>query len=495
MTTVKTPPAATPIRRRPRQARQARQPKWPSAGCLSSPADRAAFGKTVRSLVPRQDHAALDLPADRRDPIDLLEEQARTRVPDLVPVRYGRMAASPFAYFRGAPLAMASDLASTPTTGLFVQACGDAHLSNFGLFGTPERRLVFDINDFDETLPAPWEWDVKRLAASIEIAARENGVPARQRRKIVLAAASRYRQAMRDFADVSNLQVWYASTDVEALRAQLRPTGRLHKAVGAGLAKARGSDSMKALAKLTRTVDGRPQIVSDPPLTVPIRDVFQGGEDDAASLTGMLHDLLASYRQTLPADTAELLGRYELADIALKVVGVGSVGTRCWIVLMLASDGSEPLFLQVKEAENSVLAEFAGHSRYPNQGERVVVGQRFMQAASDIFLGWIRVARGMDGRHHDYYVRQLRDWKFSANVAGMPPSWLRAYASQCGWTLARAHAKTGDRFAIAAYLGGSDVFEEAVADFAASYADQNERDHARLVEAIKSGRLPAEAGR
>jgi uncharacterized protein (DUF2252 family) len=485
MTTVKTPSATTTTRGR------ARQPKWPSAGCLPSPADRAAFGKTVRSLVPRQDHAALDLSTDRRDPLELLEGQARSRLPDLVPVRYGRMAASPFAYFRGAALPMASDLSATPVTGLPVQACGDAHLSNFGLFGSPERRLVFDINDFDETLPGPWEWDVKRLVASIEIAARENGFPAGQRRKIVLAAASRYREAMRDFAGQNNLQVWYARLDVDELRDQLKLTGRLRKAVNTGLARARSSDSMKALAKLTSTVDGRRQIVSDPPLTIPLREVFQS-EEDAAGLTGLLHDLLASYRHTLPADTAALLGRYELADIARKVVGVGSVGMRCWIVLMLASDESDPLFLQVKEAEQSVLAEFAGQSRYSHQGERVVVGQRFTQAASDIFLGWVRVARGVDGRPHDYYVRQLRDWKFSLNIAGMPPAWLRQYASGCGWTLARAHAKTGDRVAIAAYLGSSDVFDQAVADFAASYADQSERDHARLVDATKSGRLPCE---
>jgi hypothetical protein len=487
MTTVKTPPAPTPIRGR------GRQPKWPSAGCLPSSADRAAFGKTVRSLVPREDHAALDLPADRPDPIDLLEVQARTRLAELVPVRYGRMAGSPFAYFRGAALPMASDLAATPVTGLEVQACGDAHLSNFGVFGSPERRLVFDINDFDETLPAPWEWDVKRLMASIEIAARENGFPPRQRRKIVLAGATRYRQAMRDFAGLSNLQIWYASLDVEQLRAELKPTGRLGKQVSAGVARARSNDSMRALAKLTSTVDGRPQIISDPPLTVPFRDLFPT-PDDAAALTGMLHDLLAAYRRTLPADTAELLGRYELADIALKIVGVGSVGTRCWIVLMLAADGSDPLFLQVKEAENSVLAQFVGRSRYANQGERVVVGQRFMQAASDIFLGWVRVAHGIDGGQHDYYVRQLRDWKFSANVGGMPPSWLRQYAVACGWTLARAHAKTGDRVAIAAYLGTSDLFDQAVADFAASYADQIDGDHAHLVEAIKSGRIKADTG-
>ncbi len=487
MSAVKSPPAATPIRGR------GRHPKWPSEGSLPSPAERASFGKTVRSLVPRQDHAMFDLPADRRDPVDLLEAQARTRLPDLVPVRYGRMAASPFAYFRGAALPMASDLAATPVTGLPVQACGDAHLANFGLFGSPERRLVFDINDFDETLPGPWEWDVKRLAASIEITARESGFPARQRRRIVLAALARYREAMRDFAGQNNLQVWYARLDVDQLQAQLKPRGRLRKAFDTGLARARSSDSMRALAKLTADVDGRPRCVSDPPLLVPIRELTEG-QEEATGLEGLLHELLVSYRHTLPADTAELLGRYEFADIARKVVGVGSVGTRCWIVLLLAPDGSDPLFLQVKEAEPSVLAEFVGPSRHAHHGERVVTGQRYMQAASDIFLGWVRNTRGLDGRQHDFYVRQLRDWKFSANIAGMPPSWLRQYAAACGWTLARAHAKTGDRFALAAYIGGSDVFDQAVADFAARYADQNERDYAALLQAIKSGRLPCETG-
>jgi uncharacterized protein (DUF2252 family) len=487
MPAVKTPPAATPTRRR------AAQPKWPQAGSLSSPAERAAFGKTVRSLVPREDHAALDLPDDRRDPIDLLEAQAQTRLPDLVPVRYGRMAASPFAYFRGAALPMASDLASTPVTGLPVQACGDAHLSNFGVFGSPERRLVFDINDFDETLPGPWEWDVKRLAASVEIAAREKGFPPRQCRRIVLAAVGRYREALRDFAGLSNLQVWYSHLDLTDVQAQLKPGGRLRQAVDAGLARARTKNSMQALAKLTQEVDGRRKIISDPPLTVPITELVEG-QEEAAGLEPMLLDLLAAYRRTLPPDTAELLARYELADIARKVVGVGSVGTRCWIVLMLAADGSDPLFLQVKEAQESVLAEFAGRSRYANHGERVVVGQRFMQTASDIFLGWMRVTRGWDGKQHDYYVRQLRDWKLSADIARMPLGWMRQYAAYCGWTLARAHAKTGDRRALSAYLGASDVFEQAIADFAASYADLNERDHARLVDSVKSGRLRCETG-
>jgi len=490
----KSQPPATSTRGRGRS----QQSGWPAPGSLSSPGDRASYGKSIRTLVPREEHAAFHLPADRRDPLDLLEGQARTRLPDLVPVRYGRMSASPFAYFRGAALPMASDLSGTPTTGLQVQACGDAHLSNFGLFGTPERRLVFDINDFDETLPGPWEWDVKRLAASLEISARESNVSARQRRKIVLAAVARYREVMREFTSATNLDVWYAAIDVDELQAQLKPTGRMRKAVEVGLAKARSSDSMQALGKLTRVVDGRPKIVSDPPLMVPLRD-FSASEDEAAGTLGMLHELMASYRLTLPADRAELLARYELADIARKVVGVGSVGTRCWIVLLLAPDGTDPLFLQVKEAERSALAGFTAPNgnesgRPGNQGERVVLGQRYMQAASDLFLGWIRVVHGLDGRPHDYYVRQLRDWKFSFNVAGMPPDWLHLYGSYCGWTLARAHAKTGDRFAIAGYLGSSDVFDEAIADFAVSYADQNERDYAALLDAIKSGRVPCEAG-
>jgi len=465
---------------------------------MSSPAERASYGKTVRTLVPREEHAAFDAVADRRDPIGLLESQAPGRLADLVPVRYGRMSASPFAYFRGAALPMASDLAKTPATGLLVQACGDAHLSNFGLFGTPERRLVFDINDFDETLQGPWEWDVKRLAASLEIAARENSVATKQRRRIVLAAVTRYREAMREFSGADNLDVWYASLDIDQMQAQLKQTGRMRKAVDAGVAKARSSDSLRVLGKLTRVVDGRTQIVSDPPLLVPVRD-FTDSQEEASGLLGMLHELLASYRHSLPADVGELLARYELADIARKVVGVGSVGTRCWIVLLLAPDGTDPLFLQVKEAEQSALAQFTGPSRTGpgrtgNQGERVVLGQRYMQAASDIFLGWIRVARGLDGQQHDYYVRQLRDWKFSFNVAGMPPDWLQLYGAYCGWTLARAHAKTGDRFALAGYLGSAGIFDEAIADFAASYADQNERDYAALLDAIKSGRLPCEAG-
>jgi uncharacterized protein (DUF2252 family) len=486
-------PLLSPV---PTQAQPRSTPRgWPATGSLAPPAERINYGKSARTRVPREDHAALEVSAGRPDPMGLLERQDVTRVPDLVPVRYGRMAASPFAYFRGAALPMASDLAATPVTGLTVQACGDAHLSNFGIFASPERRLIFDINDFDETLPGPWEWDVKRLAASIEIAGRENGFSAKERRKVVLAAIGRYRDAMRAFAGMTNLDVWYAHLDLEDLRAQLKSalTGRLRKEVDKGMARARSRDSLQALAKLTAVADGQRKIVPDPPLVIPVGNLM-ADQEDATGLHAMVSDMLGAYRHTLHEDSAELLLRYELADLARKVVGVGSVGTRCWIVLMLGSDDADPLFLQVKEAEQSVLAEFAGPSQYSQHGERVVVGQRFTQAASDIFLGWVRVGRGIDGRPHDYYVRQLRDGKLSADVAAMPPAWMRRYASFCGWTLARAHARTGDRFAISAYLGSADVFEQAIADFAGSYADQNERDHASLVHAVKSGRLAAATG-
>jgi uncharacterized protein (DUF2252 family) len=470
-------------------------PEWPAAGSLASPAERVSFGRAARGLVPREDHAALDLPFDRPDPVDLLELQARSRLPDLVPVRYGRMLVSPFAYFRGAALPMVSDLAVTPVTGLTVQACGDAHLSNFGVFGSPERRLVFDINDFDETLPGPWEWDVKRLAASIEIAARENGFAAKQRRKVVVAAARQYREAMRGFAGMTSLDVWYARLDLDQIRAELKSgvSSRLRRAVDEGMARARTRDSMQAVTKLTAVVDGRRRIISDPPLVVPITDLA-ASQEESVGLDNLICNLLAVYRRTLHEDSAELLTRYQLADMARKVVGVGSVGTRCWILLMLGSGESDPLFLQVKEAERSVLSEFAGPSKYDNHGQRVVVGQRYTQASSDIFLGWIRIEEGIDGHPHDYYVRQLRDWKLSLEVERMSPDWMRRYVSYCGWTLARAHARTGDRFAIAGYLGSSAVFDEAIADFAASYADQNERDHSELGRAAKSHRIVAKTG-
>jgi uncharacterized protein (DUF2252 family) len=458
-----------------------------------SPAERVVRGKAARAEVPRESHATFDPPPDRPDPIALLEEQGKSRVPELVPVRYGRMMVSPFTYYRGAALPMASDLAATPVSGLAVQACGDAHLSNFGIFGSAERRLMFDVNDFDETLPGPWEWDVKRLAASLEVAARGNGFPGKQRRGIVSAAVARYRQAMRDFAGMTSLGVWYAQADMDQVRAQfesqLQP--RQRKRVAEGLAKARTRDSMQEVAKLTRIVDGRPRIISDPPLLVPIDELIPK-ETDRAAMEQQLGGLIAKYRRTLETDRRYLLEQYEFCDMARKVVGVGSVGTRCWIVLMLGRDDADPLFLQVKEAEASVLSRFVGASKYANQGQRVVAGQRLMQASSDIFLGWQRTEAGLDGLQRDFYVRQLRDWKFSIDIENILPSGMRLYGELCGWTLARAHARSGDRIAIAAYLGGSDAFDTAITQFAAAYADQNERDHQSLVDAVSSGRITAE---
>jgi uncharacterized protein (DUF2252 family) len=414
-------------------------------------------------------------------------------VPELVPVRWGRMLVSPFTYYRGAALPMASDLARTPVTGLAVQACGDAHLSNFGIFGSPERRLVFDINDFDETLPGPWEWDVKRLAASLEVAGRDNGFTTKQRRDIVLAAVAQYRQAMRRFAGMTHLEVWYARADVDQARADLdaQLTARQRKAIDKGMAQARTRDSMQAVAKLTRVVDGRPRIRSDPPLLVPVADMLPDDADRAA-LAAQLAGLIASYRRTLETDRRYLLEQFEFCDLARKVVGVGSVGTRCWIVLMLGRDSGDPLLLQVKEAERSVLSRFVGASRHANQGQRVVAGQRLMQASSDIFLGWQRTEAGLDGRARDFYVRQLRDWKFSLDIATMRPPGMQKYGELCGWTLARAHARSGDRIAIASYLGGSDVFDKSIAQFAVAYADQNERDYQALQDAAATGRITAE---
>ncbi|MGO8727574.1 MAG: DUF2252 domain-containing protein, partial [Streptosporangiaceae bacterium] len=374
-----------------------------------TPAERAQRGKTARAEVPRDSHAVFDPPPDRPDPIALLEEQGKSRVPELVPVRYGRMMVSPFTFFRGAALPMASDLAGTPVSGLAVQACGDAHLSNFGIFGSAERRLMFDVNDFDETTPGPWEWDVKRLAASLEVAARGNGFPGKQRREIVRAAVARYRQAMRSFAGMTNLDVWYAHMDMDQMRkqfdAQLQP--RQRKVVDKGLAKARTRDSMQEVAKLTHLVNGRPRIISDPPLLVPI-DELMPSETERSAIEAQFGNLIGKYRRTLETDRRYLLEQFEFADMARKVVGVGSVGTRCWIVLMLGRDESDPLFLQVKEAEESVLCRFVGASKYANQGQRVVAGQRLMQASSDIFLGWQRIEAGLDGRQRDFYVRQLR---------------------------------------------------------------------------------------
>jgi uncharacterized protein (DUF2252 family) len=439
-------------------------------------------------MAPLESHAEFS-PGRSRDPVGLLLGQAESRVPELVPVRHGRMLVSPFTFYRGAALPMAADLAGTPASGLRVQLCGDAHLSNFGAFASPERNLVFDVNDFDETLPGPFEWDVKRLAASLAVAGRDSGFPVKARRKIALAAGEGYRTAMRGFAEQAFLDVWYAHLDIEPVLSQFRSKmkAKRFKETEKLLAKAHTADSMKAVGKLTTVVDGQRRIISAPPLIVPVEEVFAGVQADA--IYKLLHTVLGKYRRTLQSDRRHLLEEFSMVQVARKVVGVGSVGTRAWILLMDACDGVEPLFLQAKEAQPSVLAEYCGRSQYANQGERVVAGQHLQQAQSDIFLGWTRVANPEDGVDRDFYVRQLRDWKFSVPIEVMLPEGMTLYAGLCGWTLARAHARSGDRIALAAYLGGSDKFDQAIADFAETYADQNELDYAALQAAVKNGKV------
>ncbi len=475
----------------PRRANGQSRPRGRKVTHLTR-AEREARGKAARSEVPRRSHGTYEPASSRPDPIALLEEQAVSRVPDLVPIRYGRMLVSPFAFYRGAALIMASDLAGMPRSGLDVQLCGDAHLSNFGGFGSPERRLLFDINDFDETFPGPWEWDVKRLAASFAVAGRESGFAAKDRRKVILSAVGSYREAMRKFAAMKNLDVWYAHLDMDAALVELAASAKARqvKRAQAGIAKARTRDSMQAFAKLTRVVDGERRIVSQPPLIVPIDELLP--EPRAREeIVDEIRKLIREYRSSLHNDRRNLLEQFHFVDMARKVVGVGSVGTRAWIILMLGVDDGDPLFLQVKEAQPSVLSRFLGKGRHANEGERVVRGQRLMQAASDIFLGWERTTSTLDGQQRDFYIRQLRDWKASAVIEAMVPRGMALYGTLCGWTLARAHARSGDRVAIATYLGAGDVFDQALVDFAESYADQNERDYAALQEAVDSGRLTA----
>jgi uncharacterized protein (DUF2252 family) len=461
---------------------------------LPSPEDRVARGKDARSEVPRSSHGAWEPAADRPDPIKLLEEQAKTRVPELVPIRYGRMLVSPFTFYRGAALIMAADLAASPQSGITAQLCGDAHLSNFGVFASPERQMMFDINDFDETFPGPWEWDVKRLSASLEIAGRDRGFTPAERRAAVTAGVLEYRERMRQLAGMRNLDVWYASIEVGRLLEQFRGslTKKQAKATDETLAKARTRDSMQAFSKLTHEVDDERRIIADPPLIVPIEDLMPPGTE-RQEIEQSIRDLIRSYQRTLSTDREHLLSEFRYVHMARKVVGVGSVGTRAWIVLMLGRDGQDPLLLQAKEAGESVLQRFLGKSAYPNEGQRVVAGQRLMQAASDIFLGWERVT-GIDDATRDFYLRQLRDWKGSANVDTMVPTGMAAYARLCGATLARAHARSGDRIAIASYLGKGDAFDQAIAEFSTRYADQNERDYGALVQAVESGRLTAQTG-
>ena len=461
-----------------------------------TPAERAALGKAVRAQAPRASHSTLETSGDR-DAVEIVDADTPSRVPELVPIRYGRMLVSPFTFYRGAASLMAHDLASMPRTGLKAQLCGDAHLSNFGGFASPSRELVFDLNDFDETLPGPFEWDVKRLAASFEIAGRDRGFDDRIRRDAVLTAVRAYRESMNAFAAMNNLAVWYSRLNVSEMLANLRKQKdkKQAKAVKRGVAKARTKDSMKAFAKLTHEVDGEPRIISDPPLIVPITELAEAAGFDADEVIAGILELYRGYRRTLQPDRKKVLESFRYVDLARKVVGVGSVGTRCWILLLLGRDDRDPLFLQVKETGPSVLEPWLGRSQFRHHGQRVVEGQRLMQAASDIFLGWIRNKDTLDGAPpRDFYVRQLWDWKTSVDLETILPRGFELYAQACGSTLARAHARSGDRIAIATYLGKSDVFDRALADFAVAYADQNERDYETLVQAVRDGRIEAKEG-
>ncbi len=458
-------------------------------------ADRAAIGKAARETMPLAEHAEISRGA-RPDPVDLLEQQAATRVPQLVPIRYGRMLATPFTFYRGAAMIMAADLGSTPNSGLTVQLCGDAHLSNFGLYSTPERQQAFDINDFDETHPGPFEWDVKRLAASVAVGSLVGGFPAKKARAAALATVTGYREEIRRLAPMGNLEVWYSHQDLTELARLVRKQGgsRMEAKFKAGLTKARYRDSVDAVRKLCVIEDGQARIKNDPPLIVPGEEILRTWGQDVDAWYGVLENLLASFKRSLQGDRRRLLDQFTFVQIGFKVVGVGSVGTRAWILLLDGADAADPLFLQAKEAQKSVLSGFAKPaSRFANQGERVVRGQRLTQMTSDIFLGWQRVT-GLDGEQRDFYIRQLRDGKGSVVVENLDPTMMAFYGRLCGQTLARAHARSGDRVAIASYLGKSDRFDNAVADYSMSYADQNELDHAALQAAVSSGRLVARQG-
>jgi uncharacterized protein (DUF2252 family) len=456
---------------------------------------RRALGKEARVRMPRSSLEGWTPAADRPDPIALLEAQNETREADLVPVRHGRMAVSPFTFYRGAAKIMSADLRNIPRAGLEVQLCGDAHLSNFGVYASPERTLLFDLNDFDETLPGPFEYDVARLSASFVIAGRNNGFTPADARAAATTPVAAYRKAMQDFAGMRTLDIWYSRLDAEAVlatttaaanKAERKAAARAER----GLAKARTKDSLQALAKLTEIVDGHHRIASDPPVLIPSRELTKAVGIDADQVREAVHGLLQAYRRTLSDDRRRLLERFQFVDFARKVVGVGSVGTRAWIALLEGRDGEDPLFLQIKEATSSVLEDHLPKSRFRQPGERVVRGQRMMQAASDIFLGW---TKGLEADRY-YYWRQLRDMKGSAMIERLDPSTMGWYAQVCGWTLARAHARSGDPVAIAAYLGSGDRFDRAMTDFADRYADQNERDYEGFVGAIEAGRLDAVEG-
>ena len=461
-----------------------------------SVAERQELGRAARSRVPRSSLGGYAESPDRPDPVALITGQAASRIPELVPIRHGRMLQSPFAFFRGAALIMASDLSRQPNTELTTQLCGDAHLANFGLFGTPERRLVFDINDFDETHPGPWEWDVKRLTASLIVAARDRGFTAKDAHRIALRASRSYRRTMAALAEKSNLEVWYARLDAAEMLQNLEKSPQAERVnvtrVKGTIDKALTHDSMQAVSKLTEVVNGRRRFISQPPLLTPMREIL----NDPQALQDLIANyrtLIETYQSSLLVDRRHLLSTYTFTALAQKVVGVGSVGTRCWVALLIGRDDADPLLLQIKEAQASVLERFTSPSIYPHQGERVVAGQRLMQSATDAFLGW-ETFSGVDGLTSDYYIRQLRDWKGSVTLDSMAPPGFELYADVCGTTLARAHARAGDRIAIAAYLGQSDTFDRAMTDFAEAYADQNDRDFAAFEEAVHSGRIEARTG-
>jgi uncharacterized protein (DUF2252 family) len=458
-------------------------------------AERTERGRAARHHAPRSAHGDWERPASAGDPLDVLAAGDADRVPELVPIRYGRMLASPFAFFRGAAGIMAADLDGTPASGLTVQASGDAHLANFGVFASPDRRLVFDLNDFDETHPAAWEWDAKRLAASIAIAGRHRGLDARRRADAVRAAIAAYRGTMWSLAGMRDIDVWYARTEVEAVLDELRREigGTTTHRARRQLARARRKDSLRALHRLAvdDEATGLPRIMSDPPLLVPIRELVT--EDEADTVVAEMERLLGEYRASLSADLRHLMDGYRLVDMARKVVGVGSVGSRAWVILLIGRDAGDPLFMQAKEAGPSVLERSWGRSAYRHAGRRVVEGQRLMQATSDILLGWVRAQRP-DGPARDFYVRQLWDAKASVDIETLQPAGLQLYGELCGGTLARAHARSGDRVAIASYLGTGARFDEAIARFAEVYADQNERDHAALADAVAGGTIRATTG-
>jgi uncharacterized protein (DUF2252 family) len=457
------------------------------------PSESAERGREARRSVPRSAHGDWCPAGNRPDPVALLAAQAVSRVQELVPIRYGRMLVSPFTFYRGAAAVMAADLAATPDSGIVVQVCGDAHISNFGAFAAPDRRLVFSPNDFDETLPGPWEWDVKRMAASVEIGGRDVGLSAPRRQRIVMGCVREYREAMRQFADMSHLDVWYerinASELVDRFGGKLGAKGRI--VFAQPFAKARRKTSLRAVRKLTERIDGELRFRSVPPLLVPLRELIDPG--DARDQGAYVRRLLQEYATSLDVDRRYLFQTYRFVDMARKVVGVGSVGTRAWVFLLVGREGKDPLVLQAKQAQASVLEPHLGASEFENHGERVVRGQWISQAASDIFLGWQR-SEGLDGNEHDFYVRQLWDWKASADLSTLTESGLHAYTRACGWSLARMHARSGDRLAIAAYLGASTKFDKAIARFSSIYADQNDRDHRRLADAVAAGEIEAERG-